>query len=292
MNIPRSTKLREYDKEISKHQKSYRDRANRKLHNIQDVRKRMILESGINRCKKELEEVNSSIGVAENRAIRIEFKRSVDKIEKYFAEEQQIDNEINTIQTNMGHLKSQISRVDKEYMDLGRKAISDDAYAEKLRAAQKAIKILENELDYTKKKKNALKLHNQILRHSIDELRYARHLFQEQWVNVVGRLFANKKQIIEMVDQVMKAFERGTQIFTRIEVSKAKAITETQNRRKEMQQTDRVKEAKDRSMNFFKEKAKIATINDVDAKFVALREKTKFSHQKLTDAASMILWEN
>lgn len=276
-------KINLVDKEISSYQKSYRESANKKLLKHHDLIIRNQLDESISRTEHELDELNCLINVAESRPYKIEISRLVEKLEKFVAEEKKIDDKLHTVQVKLNHLKFQINRVDNEYVKLLKLSSTDAEYAEKLRSNQKEVEILETELDCTKKKKNHLKLQNSKLRNAIDELRFTRYLFQNQWENVVGRLYRNKKHLVEMVEQVIFAFAKGTDISKRIKIIEKKGKIDFITHRREMQNIFRTVVTNEQELQFCSNKADVININDVDKNLVRKRAKLKSKYEKLTN---------
>lgn len=272
------------DTEISNHQRLYRESANRKLLTHSEIKSRILLDKTISRGEHEIEEYSCWIKVAENKANKIENNRMVKTLEGFLAEGKIIDEDINNIKVHINHLKSQILRVDEEYNNAGKLMISDLVHAENVRSAYKAVEILENELDFIKKKKNRLKLQNSKLRHAIDELRYTRCLFKNQWENVVNRLTRNKKNLIDMVEQVLFAFARGTDFCKRIEFIKSK--TDNSLFYTQMQNVNQSLEAEERATQFFQSKMNAIAVQDNNRCLFKGRADKKTMYQKMTDVYS------
>lgn len=242
-----SRKNRLNSSDLNKHRRTYRDLNTLKIIDNANVVALRVLQKKINHSKKQLKQLNIEIRNVDNKVIRTENKNFIGRLTSLLTEQDHLDEEISSCKTKIGHLKSQIDRVD---IELEKYSTLDDRFN-----ADHKIEMLENRLLHHNQKMSMLKLEAIKLRDIVSDLLFMRRRFQIDRDDIVNKLKLKKQEITELVDHYAIAFASGMKICHDLETCRTRSIKQLKDHLQEMQHLIRTAETNDILREFMITKA-------------------------------------
>lgn len=275
--------IRSKENELSRVQKIYRDFANAKSLTFKDKNERDRINKKIQLTSTELDTLNIRLSVAQNKVHQKHSDDCMNKLAANIIDMERLTNAILSGQSDVNHLKSQIGRVEAEQRKLDRHAIADNQYADKLLHTRKTVDMLERQLNTSRQKENKIKINNSQLQKMASELTNDRYQFNRLWKSIIHRLNFDKKMLIDMVDQVVMAFDNGTEICKRIDFIRKKATFDKRTQIDEMTELVRFTESDERAQHFFQNKANKICSKELDQKETTRRNNFKNYHKEIME---------
>lgn len=205
------------ENDISRSQRKYCEHANHQILSNNDRLKGLGLAKKLQLSDVQQNVLNDSVIAAACRYHRIAAEKFVKTLQSYVSEQKSIDVAIRSLKLDVDHLNSQIIRLEQLRTKLEKNAISDNQFVYNLTQANTNVKLLENRLLVAQQKENHFKQENvkllQVIRNLCDE----RIKFNDLWAKVVNRLLLDKRMLIDMTDQAVLAFEKGTEYRKRMD---------------------------------------------------------------------------
>ncbi|XP_055325674.1 uncharacterized protein LOC129579549 [Sitodiplosis mosellana] len=239
--------------DLNKHRRAYRDLNTLKIIDNTNVLALQVLQKKINQSKKQLKQLNIQIRNVDNKVVRGENKNFIQRLTSLLIEQDHLDEEISSCKTKIGHLKSQIERVD---IELEKYSTLDDRFS-----ADKRIEILENRLLHNNQKVGMLKLEGLKMRDIVSDLMFMRRQFQIDRDDVINKLKIKKHDVIELVDHYAIAFASGMRICRDLETCRIKSTKQLKEHLQEMQHLIRAAETNDILRDFMITKATPITLD-------------------------------
>lgn len=197
--------------DISRVQRKYCDLANYQNLSNRDKMRRKGLAKKLQLSDGELNSLNDTLTAAGCRYHRIASDGYIKALESLVSDQKSVDKQIRSLRLEVEHLCSQIIRLEQSRSKLEKIAISDNQYGFNLKQASITVKLLENLLLVAQQKENRFKQDNVKLQKLIRDLCGDRIQFNKLWMKVVDCLCLDKKMLLDMTDQAVLAFEKGTE---------------------------------------------------------------------------------
>lgn len=212
------------ENDISRAQRKYHDRANHQIVSNTAKRKTHAIARKLQLSGFELASLNHELTAGNCRYHRMASEKYMKMLESLVSDQKCVDKEIRLAKIEVDHLSSQIIRLEQSRSELEKTAVSDNQYVYNLRHANKKLVLLENSLLVAQRNENHTKLDNVKLQQLICDLCGDRIQFNKLWVKIVNRLALDKKMLVDMTDQAVLAFEKGTEYRKRMDLSSRNAL--------------------------------------------------------------------
>lgn len=233
--------------DLNKHRRTYRDMDKLTIISHTDVLSHRVLLSSIEKNKKELQFLNRQIRSMNNKFVKSENKEFVQRLTTVINNLDEFYGTINDHKTKIGHMKSQILRVENE--------LEKYSTVDTRPSAVKTIATLENRLMHSNQKKDSLRMKAILLTDMVKDLLLMRRRFQTTRNRVVHRLMQRKTEINQLVDVYTIAFLSGMKTCQDIEKCHLQSAKQLQDHLQEMRQWIRAAESNDILQEFIINKA-------------------------------------
>lgn len=268
------------ENEVSRTQKEYRDLANlQTISNADQIRRRGLFKT-LNLTKDEKHNLSINFSAASSKCHTVNYERDVKRIQKNVANGESIMKMSNKFKSEINHLKMQINRIDAAQSKQEKSAVSDNQYSFNVKQAKITVKLLNDRLYEMRCKENVLMKYNSKLQEIVRNLTCDRVAFNKLWKNTIHRLGLDKKMLVDMVDQAVYAFEKGTEFCKRIEFISKQAIMSKHMHIDEMSYILQWLELDKRTHYFFGNKLNKIQSKTLDSKEIKRRNNFKNEHQQ------------
>ncbi|KAF6036165.1 CCDC114 [Bugula neritina] len=194
----------------------------------------------INQLEAEKKELHKDLRLAESRSNQVADESNAEKlkdiVESRDEKDREIDEERNIIEKLTAEQKEWEKKIKDQHKMMGGVHMSASHTAK----TQKEIRTLENRLDKSLKKFNAMLTGNADLRQEIDSLRVERKRFEGMHKKLDKELVSLRKQIAEEIDQSTVAYDARDEAQAKMILLKERADKDLQQHNAEMKELVRI----------------------------------------------------
>lgn len=212
------------ERELTRLQGNYRSYANCKYAIKQDKNQSKNIIKNLEQIKRERRDVKANLTVATGIAHHLEYEGHMASLELHVDGQEHIQSQIDTIKTQIGHMNTQIKRLDAERFRATKVALTDLQHNLNLKKAHRNLEILENRLDVSRKQECLCIAQNTKLRAFIEHMLYDRALFNKLWQKMMVQLCYDKKFLMDMVDRAVLAFHQGAELCNKFDTLRDKSM--------------------------------------------------------------------
>lgn len=224
-----------YSTDVNRHRRIYRDLSKMRILTVVERIAQSNLQKNIVRNTDNLNELDISIKMVNNKVTNAESKRMVDSLTSIVHQQDRLIDEIEMVNTKNEQLKSQIRRVDDQ---LSKYSNNDTQFS-----AEKKLDILESQLLHKNQKLSCLKMDGLKFKEIVSRLLFARQRFQLMRNDFIAKLLAKKQKIIELVDHYSMGFLRGMESCRELEKLNNQTAEQLKDHLQDMRQLIRSAEA-------------------------------------------------
>lgn len=260
------------EKLISKKHRDYRCLANAKLSNVQDEKQNLIRDKKLSHVENELRDLELSLHLVTAKPRLVADAQQLAVIQQQLEHYEHLNRQINNVETQLAMFTSQLKRLQCEKDRLSANTVSDNEYARNIKQAAENVRRLENRVYGMNGRVSALLERNRQLRAIAKHVIRERMTFGRLFAQLIDRLGERKKQLVDMVDQVVYALDGGADLCKRIVMVEKKATEDLHFHRVEMTELMQSVYVNDQKYAFFAGKGRHNALRDLNANECRRRE--------------------
>ncbi|CAG9806902.1 unnamed protein product [Chironomus riparius] len=197
------------------------------------------------------------------------------EIERNLRLQEEMEEKIKKTKIEIGHIESQMDRLDRKSVELDRETEAEVPFIEHLKRANRQLEIHENRLQISRQCEGKMTAENKQLRELLCNMLYARSIFNKHWNQIVDKLKNRKMFLLDMIERSSTAFNQDAN-----QMDNYKKLLSRRNLDREMAISDMLKmqrqiDANDLMDMFLKPKGKNRPFAPLDKHEVARRKGVK-----------------
>ncbi|KAF5287633.1 hypothetical protein FQA39_LY15836 [Lamprigera yunnana] len=158
--------------------------------------------------RKEQSEMITDLKVATSDANKRRDQRATVQLNRMLDEHETYSDLIKKEKTNLNEVNQEIQKLEKRVNEIRCKGITDATFEEKVRSAEKNVRVLENKLDNEIKRFCSILEENRRLREKIEHLLKERAHFNFVCESMGEKLNQDKKLILDLIEQSTVAYDQ------------------------------------------------------------------------------------
>ncbi|XP_070507559.1 coiled-coil domain-containing protein 63-like [Chironomus tepperi] len=225
--------------------------------------------------RAEVYDLDLRLKVASGKLHMKETEDNYREIERNLRLQEEMDEKIKKTKIEIGHIKTQMDRLERKSVELDRETEAEVPFLEHLKRANRQLEIHENRLQVSRQREGKMTAENQQLRELLCNMLYSRSIFNIHWNQIVDKLKNRKKFLLDMIERSSTAFNQDADLMDNY-----KKLLSRRNQDREMAVADMLKmqrqiDANDLINMFLKQKGKNRPFAPLDKHEVARRKGVK-----------------
>lgn len=277
------------EKLISRRHRIFRNLANVKLTNVEENKRNAIRDRNLRRIESELKELDLEWQLVSSKSRANTAARQLERIEQCIVQYDTLGQQIDRVKTELRMFQSQLKRLQLEKDWLLKKTVSDNEYARNIRQAAETVQRLENRVYDMNVRIGHGFARNRQLRAIAELVLRERMAFAHLFAGFVEQLARGKKELIDLVDQVVLALDGGTDLCKRIILVKKKADDDRQFHQNELTELMQSIYVNEQKYDFFAQKGRHNAIRALAANECRRRALFKMTQHENVDKYRSVL---